>query len=94
VVCLTYNESRGIEDAIRRHFEHPQARIERYRRLGARSPVLLHTGYKVYVRNAKITDGDAKRVLDTFTLQGVVPEPVRLARLLARSASGPSRTLR
>jgi len=87
VVCLTYNESRGIEDAIRRRFEHPEGRIESYKRLGGRSPVHLHTGYSAYVRNAQITDADSKSVLDAFTLQGVVPEPIRLARLLARSAS-------
>jgi endonuclease V-like protein UPF0215 family len=86
VICLTYNESKGIEDAIRRHFDHPEGRIESYRRLGARSPLSLHTGHRVYVRTAGISDADAKRVLDAFTLQGGVPEPVRLARLLARSA--------
>jgi endonuclease V-like protein UPF0215 family len=86
VVCLTYNESRGIEDAIRRHFDRPEGRIESYKRLGARSPVRLRTGHRVYVRTSGISDTDAKSVLDAFTLQGGVPEPVRLARLLARSA--------
>ncbi len=85
VVCLTYNESKGIEGAIRRHFDHPDARIERYRKLGPRTSLLLHTGHRVYVRNSRISDSDAKGVLDSFTLQGGVPEPVRLARLLARS---------
>jgi uncharacterized protein len=85
VICLTYNESRGLEDAIRRHFEHPEGRIESYRKLGARSPVLLRTGHTIYVRNARISDSDAKSVLDAFTLQGGVPEPVRLAKLLARA---------
>ena len=96
VVCLTYNESAGIEDSIRRHFDRPEGRLERYRRLGARSPVLLRTGLRVYVRNAGIGDPDARRVLDAFTLQGGVPEPVRIAKLLARSArslrSGARRT--
>jgi len=87
VVCLTYNESGGIEGAIRSHFAHPEGRLESYRRLGGRSPVLLHTGYRAYVRSSQMTESDAKRVLDAFTLQGVVPEPVRLARLLARSAA-------
>jgi uncharacterized protein len=87
VVCLTYNESRGIEHAIRTHFESPEDRIERYRKLGGRTPILLHTGHRAYVRNSQISDADAKRVLDAFTLQGVVPEPIRLARLLARSGS-------
>lgn len=85
VVCLTYNESGGIEGAIRRHFEHPEERIESYRRLGGRTRVLLRTGCRAYVRNAQISDADAKSVLDAFTLQGGVPEPIRLARLLARS---------
>lgn len=92
VVCLTYNESRGIEHAIRKHFERPEERIERYRKLGRRTTILLHTGHRAYVRNSQISEADAKRVLDSFTLQGVVPEPIRLARLLARSGrpTGPS----
>jgi endonuclease V-like protein UPF0215 family len=85
VVCLTYNETIGIEGAIRRHFQHPEGRLERYRKLGGRKPIVLHTGYKAYVRNAQVTDGDARRVLDAFTLQGGVPEPVRLAKLAARA---------
>jgi len=87
VVCLTYNESKGIEDAIRRHFKDPEERVERYKKLGGRTAVLLHTRYKAFVRNAGISDQDSKSVLDSFTLQGGVPEPVRLAKLLARSAS-------
>ncbi len=87
VVCLTYNESKGVEHAIREHFERPEERIERYRKLGGRAPVLLHTGHTAYVRSSQISDADAKRVLDAFTIQGGVPEPIRLARLLARSSS-------
>ena len=87
VVCLTYNESKGIEEAIRRHFEDPEERLEQYRRLGKRAAVMLHTGHKAFVRNAGISDNDAKSVLDSFTLQGGLPEPVRVAKMLARSAS-------
>lgn len=86
VVCLTYDDSEGIEDSIRRHFDHPEERLLGYRRLGSRVPVLLRTGWKVYVRNAGISHSDSKSVLDAFTLQGGVPEPVRVAKLLARSA--------
>jgi uncharacterized protein len=86
VVCLTYNESAGIEDAIRAHFDRPEGRLESYRRLGPRTTVLLRTGQRVYVRTAGISDPDAKSVLEAFTLQGGVPEPVRIAKLLARSA--------
>jgi endonuclease V-like protein UPF0215 family len=91
VVCLTYRESGGIEDAIRSHFADPEGRLERYRRLGRRAPVTLRTGQRIYVRTAGITEADATRVLDSFTKQGGVPEPVRLASLLARAVSRPRR---
>lgn len=86
VVCLTYNESAGIEDSIKRYFDHPEERLLRYKRLGPRVPVILRTGWKVYLRNAGISHSDATTILDAFTLQGGVPEPVRVAKLLARSA--------
>ncbi len=87
VVCLTYNETKGIEDAIRRNFREPEERIASYRKLGRRTAILLHTGYKAYVRTADISELDAKRVLDAFTLQGGMPEPTRVAKLLARARS-------
>jgi endonuclease V-like protein UPF0215 family len=87
VCCLTYNESRGLEPAIRKRFERSEGLLARYKKLGGRTPLSLRTGYTVYVRNAGLSDDDAKWVLDAFTLQGVVPEPVRVARLMARAGS-------
>jgi len=87
VICLTYNESKGIEGAIRRNFADPEERLAKYKALGRRLPLTLHTGHRTYVRDANIRDADAKRILDSFTLQGGIPEPVRLAKLLARAAS-------
>lgn len=89
VLCLTYNETRGLEGAIRRNFEHPEDRLERYRRLGGRAPIVLRTGRRIYVRSVGVPESAAKSVLDSFTLQGGVPEPVRVAKLLARSAPVP-----
>ena len=85
VICLTYKESQGIEGTIRAVFEHPESRLSTYRKLRSRTPVLLHTGHRAFVRCSGIKDADAKKVLDSFTLQGVVPEPIRLARLLAHA---------
>ena len=78
--------------AIRRHFAEPEERIERYKKLGSRKTVRLHTGHSVYVRCASIDDVSTKSVLDSFTLQGVVPEPVRAAKLLARAGASFART--
>jgi uncharacterized protein len=87
VLCLTYKETAGIEGSIRRHFPKDSApKLLAYRRLGRRTGVSLHTGHRVYVRTSGLEEKETIRVLDSFTLQGSVPEPVRVAKLLARAA--------
>lgn len=86
VVSLTYEESSGLEDHIRRHFSDPEEKLRRYERLGARERVRLGTGYDVYIRSAGASTRAARALLDRFTLEGRIPEPVRLARLAARAA--------
>lgn len=95
VVCLSYNETRGIEDAIRRAFPRgSKARLAVYSRLGGRQPVRLRSGYTIYVRVGGIARGQATRLVDRFTLQGSIPEPVRLAKQAARAAARFARSLR
>jgi endonuclease V-like protein UPF0215 family len=48
-------------------------------------PVHLHTGHTVYIRAWGITQPDAARLCDDFTLEGGIPEPLRVARLCARN---------
>ena len=87
VVCLTYKETAGIEGSIRRHFpQGAEEKLAAYRRLGGRARVTLKTGHRVYVRTAGLDPQETKGVLDTFTLQGSIHEPVRVAKLLARAA--------
>ena len=87
VVCLTYRETAGIEGAIEKHFPgRAGEKIAAYRRLGPRRALVLPSGRRVFVRSAAIGDREASRVVGAFTLQGSVPEPVRVARLLAREA--------
>ncbi len=86
IICVTYEESDGL-DKYFKEFEDGEKRIEIYKRLGNRIPILLHTGHEVLVRHYGLEDDkDAKRALDKFTLQGAVPEPLKVARLLARAA--------
>jgi hypothetical protein len=89
VVCLTYKETAGIESSIRRHFpDGAERKLEAYRRLGRRVGLTLHTGHRVYVRTSGIEPKSVKPVLNLFTLQGSVPEPVRVAKLVARALVG------
>lgn len=84
VVSLTYQESEGLEGCIREIFPHPEEKIDMYRRLGPREAVRLKTGFLVYVRSLGATAEETKGLLNSFTLEGKVPEPLRVARLLAR----------
>lgn len=96
VICLTYKETAGIEDAIRLHFpDNPGPKLEAYRKLGVRLRVELSSGGRVFARaSSGVRDADAKSVVDMYTLQGSIPEPVRVARLLARAAATTRRSSR
>lgn len=83
---LTYEESPGIEQFIRRYFGDDERRLELYRKLGPREPLLLKTGAKVFVRYYGMSKREAEAVLNAFTTHGGVPEPVRVANLVARAA--------
>lgn len=87
VICLTYKETAGIEGSIRRHFPGgAERKLQAYRELGRRTGVRLRTGQRVFVRSSGLEKEEVAKVLDAFTLQGAVPEPVRVAKLFARAA--------
>jgi endonuclease V-like protein UPF0215 family len=86
IICLTYEESPGLEKYICEHFPDPETKLRRYEQLGRREPVRLKTGYEVFVRVLGATSSEARLLLNKFTLDGRVPEPVRVARLAARAA--------
>ena len=84
MICLTYKESKGLEDTIRKRFPQGYGRkIILYKKLGRRNGILLKTGKKVFVRTLGMGEDDVRHVMDSFALQGKFPEPVRVASLLA-----------
>lgn len=86
IIGVTYEESGGIEDAIKYHFPNAyESKIDQYKKLGPRIKIPLHTGHDLYVRVEGCEVREAKKLLDTFTLQGAIPEPLRVAQLLARA---------
>jgi endonuclease V-like protein UPF0215 family len=86
VIVVTYEESGGLEADILHHFPGDEVRLRAYRKLGDRVPVELGDGSRIFIRAAGISPEDAARVLRDFTRDGKVPEPVRVARLVARAA--------
>jgi len=84
VLGITFEESEGLEQHIKHHFpQNWEQKLQLYRKIGGRKKVVLKTGSTLYIRTAGINDKQAKQVLDKFTLQGAIPEPVRVAQILA-----------
>ena len=87
VIGVTFEDSAGIEDAIRHHFPDSQSKLEQYGKLGKRTEITLHTGYKLFVRYEGCLLEEVRKFIDLVTIQGSVPEPLKVAQLLAREAS-------
>ncbi len=85
LICVTYEESEGLERYLQKYFPDWELRVEAYKRLGERYKVTLHTRHQVLVRCLGITLKKAQLLLNRFTIQGAIPEPLRVARLLSRS---------
>ncbi len=86
VIAVTYEESEGLEEHIRHHFPGDEERLRMYRNLGERMPVSLSTGYTAYIRPSGIDECIARALVEQFTYDGKIPEPLRVARIVARSA--------
>ncbi len=88
VICVTYNESQGLEKFIEEYFQgqEREKRLKLYRKLGERKEVYIRkTGARVYVRNVGMSLRTARELLNIFTHFGGYPEPVRVANLIARA---------
>jgi hypothetical protein len=84
VICVTYEESDGLLQDLRHHFPGDEARELAYLRLGERVPLDLGRDRRIYLRAAGIGYHDAAQLCRDFTLEGKIPEPLRVARLCAR----------
>jgi len=86
VIGVTYEESSGIEDAIKHNFPKSyNSKLTEYSKLESRKKITLHTSYNLYVRNEGCTVLEAKQLLDKITLQGSIPEPLKITQLLANT---------
>ena len=86
VIAITFEDSAGLETNIRHHFpDNPEQKLEQYAKLDKRDRVLLRTGKFLFIRYWGLTLKHAVTILNSFTLQGSIPEPIRVAKLVARS---------
>ncbi|MGI0088540.1 MAG: DUF99 family protein [Nitrosotalea sp.] len=86
IIGVTYEESDGMEEAIRHHFPNSyESKIIQYQNLGTRTKISLRTKHDIYLRVEGCDIKEAKKLLDAFTLQGAIPEPLRVAQILAKA---------
>jgi len=86
IIGVTYKESDGLEETIKKHFpDDYKEKLEKYSMLGSREKISLDTSFDLYVRNEGCTTLECKQLLNKITLQGSVPEPLRVAQLLAKT---------
>ena len=86
VICVTYEKSEGLDHYFKKYF--PEDWIERlriYKENGERQEVALKTGYSVFIRNLGISERQAQKVLNMFTLHGRFAEPLRIAKQISRA---------
>jgi endonuclease V-like protein UPF0215 family len=85
VICVSYKKSEGLAEHIRHHFPDDEERINAYKDLGVRCMIQIANGMVLYARGYGCTDDEVRRLIRIFTLHGKIPEPLRVARLCART---------
>ncbi len=84
VICVSYHPSEGIEIYLKEYFPDDwKTRLEILNRTGDRRVVQLETGHALHLSVAGVGVSRAKKLLDKMTIDGRVPEPVRVARTIA-----------
>jgi len=85
VIGITYNDSIGIEDTLKHHFPNSfKSKIDLYQKLGKREKITLKTSHDLFIRKEGCTLNEVTHLLDDLTLQGGIPEPIRVSQLLAK----------
>ena len=86
IIGISYKNSPGLENAIKHHFPNSfESKIYAYQKLGKREKITLKTFQDVFVRKEGCTLSNVKQLLNNLTLQGNIPEPLRVAHILAKS---------
>jgi endonuclease V-like protein UPF0215 family len=84
VISVTYNPSAGIREYFIKYFPDDwERRLKVYERNGPRVEMMNKNGFKIYFRSVGLDPSDAAKIIDRYTIFGRVPEPLRVARILA-----------
>ncbi|MFW9907943.1 MAG: DUF99 family protein [Candidatus Thorarchaeota archaeon] len=86
VVCVSYWPSEGLEKYVREYFPQDwQNRMKTIESVGEREEIILSERFKVFITRAGMDLHSARSLVNHFTRDGRIPEPIRVARQLAAS---------
>ena len=86
IISISYRPSKGIRKYFIEYFpEDWEKRIEIYERNGPRIEIRNKNNLNLYLRAIGIDTDDAAKLVDRYTIFGRIPEPLRIARLIAHS---------
>jgi len=86
IISLSYRPSKGIRKYFIEYFpEDWEKRVEIYERNGPRIEIRNKNNLNLYIRAIGIDPDDAAKLVDRYTIFGRIPEPLRIARLIAHS---------
>ena len=85
IISITYEESEGLTNYFIEKFPRDwHERLLIYYKNGDRRKIRLNNGFEIYVRTIGLSQKNAETILNKTTIEGKYPEPIRLARLIAR----------
>lgn len=86
VIGLTYRESYGIENSIKHNFPDSfEFKIKNYSNLNNREKININKTSEAFVRFEGCTIHEVQYLLKNLTLSGSIPEPIKVAKLIANS---------
>lgn len=88
IFVLTKRPNReGVRVALMKHFEDWEERMRVIDSAGEVYEALLSDGERVFLESVGIDRERAVRIVEGLTIFGKLPEPIRLARMVARALS-------
>ena len=86
VIAITFKKSQGIIHSIKKNFPSNYTnKLDLLNKIGNRNLVLLKTDKYLWIRTWGIELSEAVKLLNSFLIQGSIPEPIKIAKLISHA---------
>jgi len=87
IISKTKPDNKAVKQALQRHFEDWKIRWAIFEKLNSFHRITVSTGAPIYVETIGMGVRLAANLISALSFCGRVPEPIRIARLIARGLS-------